>query len=65
MGEDGARGLLRLRKTGAVTLVQTPESCVVAGMPGTALRLGAAEHSLSLDEIGRTLAALGRSRLQR
>lgn len=37
MGRDGAEGAARLEAAGATIFVQTPESCVVAGMPGAAL----------------------------
>ncbi|MDP2276171.1 MAG: CheB methylesterase domain-containing protein [Archangium sp.] len=47
MGTDGARGLLAIRKAGGYTLVQDKASCVIFGMPAEALRLGAAEFSLS------------------
>jgi two-component system chemotaxis response regulator CheB len=43
MGHDGARGLLRLRQAGALTVAQDAESCVVFGMPKAAQQLGAAE----------------------
>jgi two-component system chemotaxis response regulator CheB len=42
MGSDGAEGLLDMRRAGALTLVQTPESCVALGMPRAALDRGAA-----------------------
>lgn len=43
MGRDGASGLLSLRRVGAMTIAQSPASCTVAGMPGAAIALGAAE----------------------
>lgn len=43
MGADGARGLLRLREAGALTVAQDAESCAVFGMPKAAQELGAAE----------------------
>jgi two-component system chemotaxis response regulator CheB len=46
MGTDGARGLLAMRQRGARTFAQDEESCVVYGMPGEAVRLGAVEKSL-------------------
>lgn len=46
MGRDGAAGLLELRRRGGVTIAQDKESSVVFGMPGEAIRLGAAEHVL-------------------
>lgn len=48
MGADGARGLQTLRHTGARTLVEHEESCVVFGMPQAAIKLGAAEEIVPL-----------------
>jgi two-component system chemotaxis response regulator CheB len=55
MGDDGARGLLTLRKAGAATIVQDEASSVVWGMPGAAFTLGAAQQVLPLHEIGKAL----------
>ncbi len=41
MGDDGARGLQRLKQAGAYTIGQDEESCVVYGMPKVAFDLGA------------------------
>lgn len=57
MGDDGARGLLELRKAGAHTLVQDEASSVVWGMPGSAVRLQAPEQVLPLDRIAGQLLA--------
>ena len=51
MGADGAAGLLALRHAGAPTFAQDPASCVVYGMPGIALKLGAVEQPTLLAEI--------------
>jgi two-component system chemotaxis response regulator CheB len=48
MGEDGARGLLAMRRAGALTVTQDSASCVVDGMPGTARALGASSQTLGL-----------------
>lgn len=42
MGQDGAKGLLSLKNSGACTMAQNEESSVVFGMPKEAIRLGAA-----------------------
>lgn len=42
MGKDGAEGLLKLKKAGALTIAQNEESCVVFGMPREAIKIGAA-----------------------
>lgn len=57
MGKDGAAGLLRLREAGAQTIAQDEETSVVFGMPGEAVRLGAAQQVLPLSGIA---SALGR-----
>lgn len=51
MGDDGAQGLLRMRRMGARTIVQDKASCAVFGMPRAALELGAAEHVMALPDI--------------
>src|SRR6185436_9358710 len=43
MGDDGARGLLAMRRAGANTLAQDEQSCVVFGMPKVAVHLGAVD----------------------
>lgn len=48
MGDDGARGLLAMRESGARTVAQDEASCVVFGMPKEALKLGAAQSSEAL-----------------
>ena len=58
MGEDGARGLLEMRRAGAPTLVQDEASSVVWGMPGAAVKMGASERVVPLDQIARQLLAL-------
>jgi two-component system, chemotaxis family, protein-glutamate methylesterase/glutaminase len=57
MGNDGARGLLALRKAGADTIAQDQASSVVWGMPGAAVALGAACEVLPLDRIAQRLLA--------
>jgi two-component system chemotaxis response regulator CheB len=42
MGADGAEGALRIRKAGGDTVVQDEATSVVWGMPGAAVRAGAA-----------------------
>lgn len=52
MGDDGAQGLLRMRRMGARTIVQDRASCAVYGMPKAAVELGAAEHIVPLNDLG-------------
>ena len=51
MGEDGARGLLNLRNTGARTIGQDEKSSVVYGMPKAAYEMGAVEKQVPLENI--------------
>lgn len=57
MGRDGADGLLNLKNMGAMTIAQDEESSIVWGMPGQAVKEGAAQKVLSLDEIPRYIQA--------
>ncbi|MDP4207893.1 MAG: chemotaxis response regulator protein-glutamate methylesterase [Bacteroidota bacterium] len=51
MGDDGARGLLEMKEAGAQTIAQDEKSCIVFGMPNEAIKLGAADKILSLEQI--------------
>lgn len=51
MGKDGAEGLLAMKNSGAYTIAQNKESCVVYGMPKQACLLGAAKIELALDDM--------------
>jgi two-component system, chemotaxis family, protein-glutamate methylesterase/glutaminase len=61
MGDDGAEGLLALRQAGADTAVQSPSTCVVAGMPEAALRLSAAWLSLEPDGLSSAIRSFSES----
>jgi two-component system chemotaxis response regulator CheB len=60
MGADGAEGLFAMRRAGARTLAQSRESCVVFGMPGAAMQLGAVESLVHADEMAVSLQRLAR-----
>ena len=51
MGDDGAAGLLAMRRSGAHTFGQDEASCAVFGMPRAAHRLGAVTTMLPLDQL--------------
>ncbi len=59
MGKDGAEELKAMKDKGAFTLVQNKESCIVFGMPGEALSIGAADQALSPKKIAEILAKIG------
>ncbi len=48
MGHDGARGLLEMKESGALTIAQDETSSIVFGMPKAAIDLGAAQRIMSL-----------------
>jgi len=58
MGEDGAAGLAELQAAGGYTIAEHASTAVVNGMPGAAVRLGAAREVLPLDLIGPRLVQL-------
>lgn len=51
MGNDGAEGMRHMHDAGAITIAQDEASCVVFGMPREAIKLGAADHVKSLQDI--------------
>ncbi len=57
MGQDGAAGLLEMRRAGATTLAQDEASSIVYGMPGRAAALGAARHVVGLDAMAVAITA--------
>jgi two-component system, chemotaxis family, protein-glutamate methylesterase/glutaminase len=57
MGDDGAAGLLEMRKAGAQTVGQDEASCVVYGMPKEAVKRGAVAKVVPLDAIAREIQA--------
>lgn len=55
MGDDGASGLLEMRQAGSPTLGQNEKSCVVYGMPKEALKKGAIDRELALEQFPREM----------
>ena len=51
MGDDGARGLLKMHEAGARTVAQDEATCVVFGMPKEAIKVGAVDRVLPLQAI--------------
>lgn len=56
MGQDGTEGAKALARRNAPILVQEPATCVVDGMPGSAIAAGVASEILPLEKIGQRLA---------
>jgi two-component system chemotaxis response regulator CheB len=61
MGNDGAQGMLELKKIKSHTVVQGPESSVVFGMGAVAKNLGAVDEVIELDSIAAHLLKIFKS----
>lgn len=59
MGSDGAEGLGKMAEAGAVTVAQTPDSCICFGMPKSAIDRGYARAIVPLDGIASAIIACG------
>ena len=59
MGKDGAAGLKKMKEAGAKVFALRAEDCVVFGMPGAAVEIGAVEKTSSLKEIIEFLVKAG------
>jgi two-component system chemotaxis response regulator CheB len=57
IGDDGAAGLLSLRRAGGLTIAQDEQSSIVFGMPRAARDTGAAARVLSPEAIAEALVA--------
>jgi two-component system chemotaxis response regulator CheB len=55
MGDDGAAGLLEMRRAGAYTVAQNEATCVVFGMPKEAIERNAAMAVVALGDIPREI----------
>ncbi len=51
MGDDGARGLKAVRHLGGITFAEDASTCVVYGMPKSAVEMDAVDHLLPLPAI--------------
>lgn len=57
MGGDGAKEMLTMKQAGAFTIAQDEASCVVFGMPKEAIKAGAVNKVLPLDDIAGAILA--------
>ena len=55
MGADGAEGMLEMKQQGAYNISQDEDSCVVWGMPGAAVKIGAVDKEFTLSKIGKEI----------
>jgi len=56
--DDGAYGLMRVRRRGGVTIAQDPATAERHEMPAAAIATGAVQHVVPLDEIALLLVSL-------
>ena len=61
MGKDGAAGMLKMRESGSFNIAQDEASCIVFGMPRSALLVGAVHQMAALDQ----LASIALSQLRK
>jgi two-component system chemotaxis response regulator CheB len=59
MGDDGARGMLEMRRAGAFTVAQDEATSLVYGMPHEAVRLGAVDREAPLSAIPEVIRNYG------
>lgn len=60
MGDDGSRGMLEMKQVGAKTIAQDEATCIVFGMPKEAIKLGAVDKILPLQNIPGAILACAR-----
>jgi two-component system chemotaxis response regulator CheB len=58
MGQDGAEGMLAMKKAGARNIAQDEATSVVFGMPKVAFEKGGAERLVPLDKVAPSLLGL-------
>ena len=60
MGDDGATGLLEMKRAGAATVAQDERTSVVFGMPKEAIERGAADQVLPLPRVAAAILSASR-----
>lgn len=50
-GNDGAKGMMAIKKAGGATIAEDASTCIVYGMPKAAIEMGAVETVVPLQEI--------------
>ena len=63
MGKDGSDGMVAIKDHGGYNIAQSQESCVVYGMPGSAVSKGVVDEILDLESISTRLNQLVRVRI--
>lgn len=58
IGDDGAHGMLQIRRAGGHTIGESEESCTVYGMPRVAFETGAVQEQLDFSQIVKKIATI-------
>ncbi len=58
MGDDGYRGLQKVKEKGGTIIAQDKDSCVVWGMPRKPTQTGLVDHVVSLDNIAEIISKI-------
>lgn len=58
MGDDGSRAIRQVRERGGKTIAESPQTAIIFGMPGEAIKTGAIEHVLPLPDIPNAIQRL-------
>jgi len=58
MGDDGSEAVREVRARGGKTIAESPQTAIIFGMPGEAIRTGAVDEILKLTEIPDTIRRL-------
>jgi len=62
MGDDGSEAIRRVRERGGKTIAESPDTAIVFGMPSQAIKTGAVDQVLPLNEIAGAIERLCYSR---
>ena len=58
MGKDGFQGAKKIKESGGTIIAQSPESCVVYGMPKEIVKNNLHDYQLSIEKIGEKIVEL-------
>jgi two-component system chemotaxis response regulator CheB len=58
MGGDGTEGLRRVKEYNGKAIAQSPETCIVPGMPQKAINAGVIDQIVPLEEISKEIIKL-------
>ena len=65
MGDDGAEAIRKVRQRGGKTIAESPDTAIIFGMPNQAIKTGAVDQVLPLNEIAGAIERLCYPRVSR